>query len=254
VRLEGKVALVTGGARGIGRAIAGRFAAEGAWVGLVDREAEAGAAAADEIGRSGGRAFFVRADLADPGAPQVAVEEVASVAGRLDVLVNNAALLRVGPIDDLTEGAWDELMAVNARAVAFACQAAISRMREQGGGSIVNVASTVALTGGASLAAYSASKGAVVGLTRTLAIDHAGDRIRVNCLCPGSTRTSMTDVYMNAIAPDPARALDELKDALPLGRQATPEEIAAAALFLAADESSYVTGSLLVVDGGFMLG
>jgi NAD(P)-dependent dehydrogenase (short-subunit alcohol dehydrogenase family) len=178
------------------------------------------------------------------------VDETVGRYGQLDVLVNNAAVLHLGTMLETTVSDWDRLMAINIRAAAFACAAAIRHMRGRGG-TIVNVASVVALCGEPRLAAYAASKGALVSLTKALAIDHVRENIRVNCLCPGSTRTPLTDLVLDG---DTGEGLRNLETILPMGRQASAQEVASGVLFLASDESSYMTGSALPMEGGFMLG
>jgi NAD(P)-dependent dehydrogenase (short-subunit alcohol dehydrogenase family) len=247
--LAGRAALVTGAAGGIGRAIAGEFARAGASVALFDRDAEGAGRVAHEIQDAGGRAIAIAGDVSVARDAARAVRESATALGRLDVLVNNAGIIRRASILETSEAEWDRLMAVNVKSVFLLSKAAVPVMQAGGGGVIVNVASGWGLVGGRRAAAYCASKGAVVQLTRAMALDHAGERIRVVCLCPGDTDTAMLR--------EEARQLDEpetrfLEDAArrPLGRVGRPEDVAHAALYLASDAAAFVTGTVLVVDGG----
>jgi NAD(P)-dependent dehydrogenase (short-subunit alcohol dehydrogenase family) len=250
--LTGKTALVTGGASGIGRATAELFAAHGAAVAIVDLNAAEGQAAAGAIA-AGARVLFVQADVTRPDDVRRAVEVVVAEFGRLDILVNNAGIIRRATVVETSEADWDAVMAVNVRAAFLFAKCAIPLMAAAGGGVVINVASGWGLVGGRRAAAYCASKGALVQLTRAMALDHAADRIRVNCLCPGDTDTPM----LRREAVELGAPIGEfLADAArrPLGRIGTPEDIARAALFLAGDASSFVTGTTLVVDGGGLAG
>jgi 3alpha(or 20beta)-hydroxysteroid dehydrogenase len=241
-RLAGKVALVTGAARGQGAAEARLFVAEGARVVLCDVLEETGAEVARELGAECAR--FVALDVSDERAWEAAVAQTVACFGRLDVLVNNAALhWRRSLLDETVEG-LDRMLAVNARGAFLGIRTAAPAMRASGGGSIVNVSSTAGVAGYAERGAYAMSKWALRGLTRVAAIELAPDRIRVNALVPGGIRTAMVPE-----ADAPGRW-----EGLPAGRVGEVEEIAAAALFLASDESSYTTGSDLVVDGGALAG
>lgn len=252
--LAGKRAIVTGGAKGIGRAIAALFASEGAAVVIADLNAEDGQAAANAIEEAGGRALFVSCDVTRAGDCARVVNRTVEVFGGLDVLVNNAGIIVRRSVVELDEADWDRVMDVNAKSVYLMSKVAIPVMQGGGGGSIVNMASGWGLVGGMDAAAYCASKGAVVLLTKATAVDFGGDNIRVNCLCPGDIDTGMLV--------EEARQLGEPLDEFlagsgagrPLGRLGRPEEIAQAALFLASDASSYVTGTALVVDGGGLAG
>jgi len=247
--LAGRAALVTGGAGGIGRAIAVEFARAGAAVAIFDRDAGGAGRAAREVQDAGGRALAIAGDVSLAPDAARAVRESAAALGRLDVLVNNAGIIRRASILETSEAEWDQLMAVNVKSIFLFSKAAVPVMQAGGGGVIVNVASGWGLVGGRRAAAYCASKGAVVQLTRATALDHAGDGIRVVCLCPGDTDTAMLR--------DEARQLGEpeprfLEDAArrPLGRIGRPEDVAHAALYLASDAAAFVTGTVLVVDGG----
>ena len=251
-RLRGEVALVTGAASGIGEATSILFAREGASVVLVDIR-EAGGAVADGITRGGGPARFVRADVTKASECAAAVQEAVDSFGRLDILFNNAGIVRRASVVGTTEEEWDRTMAVNVKSVFLMSKAAIPAMVRGGGGTIVNTGSGWGLVGGRNAASYCASKGAVVNLTRAMALDHASQNIRVNCVCPGDTDTPMLREEARQLGEDTASFLRG-SARRPLGRMGRPEEIAQAVLFLAGESSSFVTGSVLVVDGGGLAG
>jgi NAD(P)-dependent dehydrogenase (short-subunit alcohol dehydrogenase family) len=251
--LEGKVALVTGGGSGIGRAIATRFASEGAAVVVFDVDLAAGEAVLRELEGSGLSAIFIHGDVSSSDDCERAVRDVSDHFGRLDILVNNAGIIHRASVLDLSEDDWDRAMAVNVKSVYLMSRYAIPMMADTGGGSIVNIGSGWGLVGGGRAVAYCASKGAVVQLTRAMAIDHGGQGIRVNCLCPGDTDTDM----LRSEAAQLGQPVDSfLTEAAmrPLGRMGTPDDIADAALYLAGDGSSFITGTTLVVDGGGLAG
>ncbi len=247
-RLAGKVALVTGGASGIGKATAILFGKEGAAV-VVHDVKEEGLATAEEIVAAGGRASFIHGDVTRAADCQAAVQKAVTEFGSIDVLVNNAGIIRRASVVDTTEEEWDRVMAVNVKSVFLLSKAAIPIMARSGGGVIVNTASGWGLDGGRDAASYCASKAAVVNLTRAMAIDHADQNIRVNCVCPGDTDTAMLREEARQLGQDVSQFLARSAQR-PLGRMGRPEEIAQAILFLASDASSYVTGTALVVDGG----
>jgi NAD(P)-dependent dehydrogenase (short-subunit alcohol dehydrogenase family) len=249
-RLQGKVAVITGAAAGIGRAAAVLFAEEGARVAVADLDETGGNHTVERIRIGGGEAFFVSTNVTDPQQVEDLMQAVRSTYGRIDVLYNNAAVNFFGKITATPVEEWDRVMAVNVRSVYLCCKAVIPIMQAQGGGVIVNTASAAALVGLRNLAVYTASKGAVLQLTKNLALDYAADHIRVNALCPGVTATEMT-LKMIANSPDPAAAKARYDSGRPLGRMGEPVEIARAALYLASDESSFMTGAHLVVDGGY---
>ena len=252
-QLAGKTAIVTGGAGGIGRATALLFAGEGAAVSVVDLNQEAGVEVAREISAGGGRAIFERADVTRAADCKRVVEHTVKEFGSIHVLFNNAGIIRRASVIEISEEDWDRVMAVNVKSVFLMCREVIPIMAKGGGGSIINAASGWGLVGGARAAAYCASKGAVVLLTKAMAIDHGGQKIRVNCICPGDTDTAMLRNEAQQLGEAEDRFLSESAKR-PLGRVGTPEEIAQAALYLASASSSFVTGSALVVDGGGLAG
>ena len=253
MQLAGKVALITGGASGIGRATALLFAREGAAVVLADVNASAGQSVADEIIQSRGRAFFEPVDVTRAADCKRLVERTIRDFGRIDILFNNAGIIRRATVLDLAEEEWDRVMAVNVKSIYLLSREVIPHMEKAGGGTIINTASGWGLAGGAKAAVYCASKGGVVLLTKALAIDHGSQRIRVNCICPGDTDTNMLRDEAQQLGEENSRFLAESAKR-PLGRVGTPEEIAQAALYLASDASSFVTGTALVVDGGGLAG
>ena len=244
-RFADRVALVTGGTRGIGLATARQFAEEGAQVIVVGRNPDRGAAAGNAI--PGGR--FVAGDVRLAAHCDRAVAETLGQHGRLDILVNNAGVIyRDRTVDRLTEAEWDEMFDVNVKGAFLMTRAALPALRAARG-TIVNVASYAGLVGFAGAAAYAASKAALVNLTRSLALDHAREGIRVNAVCPGSVETDMIHAAWEAF-PDPAAARKTWEAKHPMGRIATADEVAAAILFLASDEAGFITGVALPVDGG----
>jgi 3-oxoacyl-[acyl-carrier protein] reductase len=247
-RLEGKVAVVTGAGSGIGRATAERFAREGAEVVVVDVDRETAAESAAAIEGAGGTAVSIPTDVAD----DEAVEAMASAAlerfGRVDALVSNAGVLdEFEPAHETSDETWRRILGVNLDGMFFTARALLPQMLERGAGAIVNVASTAGLNGGNGGAAYTASKHAVIGFTRQLCFDYARRGIRCNVICPGAVETGMTK---EIFASGDAEVMKAVQSA-PIGRWAQPEELAAAALFLASEEASFVNGAVYVVDGGF---
>jgi NAD(P)-dependent dehydrogenase (short-subunit alcohol dehydrogenase family) len=251
--LSGKVALITGAASGIGRATARLFAREGAAVAIADINLQAGKAVAEEIVQSGGHSFVEQGDVTQSADCNRVVERTMREFGAIHVLFNNAGIIRRATVLELSEQDWDQVMAVNLKSIFLMSRQVIPIMAKAGGGSIINTASGWGLVGGVRAAAYCASKGAVVLLTKAMAIDHGPQNVRVNCICPGDTDTGMLR--------HEAQQLGEREDSFlaesarrPLGRVGKPEEIAQAALYLATDASSFVTGTALVVDGGGLAG
>jgi NAD(P)-dependent dehydrogenase (short-subunit alcohol dehydrogenase family) len=249
MQLEKKRSIVTGGAGGIGRATALAFAAEGARVAVVDLNADGAAAVVDEIIATGGEAIAVTADVSNEADIERVVTATVAAFGGIDVVFNNAGLIRRATAIDTTVDEWDRVFGVNVRSIFLMCKHAVPVMAAGGGGSIVNTGSGWGLKGGANALSYCASKGAVVNMTRALAIDHGPQGIRVNSVNPGDTNTGMLRDEARQLSADEAAFLAESSDR-PLGRMGEPEEIAAAVVWLASDASSYVTGSALVVDGG----
>jgi NAD(P)-dependent dehydrogenase (short-subunit alcohol dehydrogenase family) len=248
MRLEGKVALITGAGSGIGRESALLFAAEGAAVVAVDVREEPASETVALVERAGGRATVVRADVSKDADCRAMVEAAESTFGRLDVLFNNAGIMHSADDDAVAtaEEIWDLTMDVNAKGVFLGCKHGIPALRRAGGGSIINTASFVAIMGAATpQIAYTASKGAVLALTRELAVVHARENIRVNSLCPGPLRTELLMKFLDTDDKKQRRLVH-----IPMGRFGEAAEMAKAALWLASDESSYVTGADLVVDGG----
>ena len=252
MQFAGKVALITGGASGIGRATALLFAREGAAVVVADVNQDAGRRVVDEIAQTGGRAFFETVDVTRTADCRRVVERAIREFAGIDILFNNAGITRRATILDLRENDWDRVMAVNVKSIYLLSREAIPYMEKQGAGTIINTASGWGLAGGAKAAVYCASKGAVVLLTKAMAIDH-GPRIRANCVCPGDTDTGMLRGEAQQLGEESQRFLAEAAKR-PLGRVGKPEEIAQAVLYLASDAASFVTGTALVVDGGGLAG
>lgn len=250
--LEHKVALITGAASGIGRASALLFAHEGANVVIADLNQSANSVA-DVINRTGGRAIFHSTDVTRAADCDQLVQRALSEFGTINVLFNNAGIIRRASVPELTEQDWDRVIAVNVKSIFLLSKRVVPIMAKSGGGVIINTASGWGLAGGPRAAAYCASKGAVVLMTKAMAVDHGRQNIRVNCICPGDTDTNMLrDEAQQLGAPEKSFLAESAHR--PLGRVGKPEEIAKAALYLASDESSFVTGTALVVDGGGLAG
>ena len=248
MRLKDKVAIITGAGSGFGEGMARRFAAEGAKVVVNDIHEANGRRVAADVAARGGTATFVRADVAKAADVNALAAATLSAYGRIDILVNNAGTThRNGPMLDVPEEAFDRIFAVNVKALYLAALAVVPVMRRQGGGCIVNTASTAALRPRPGLTWYNASKGAVVTMTKSMAVELAPDRIRVNCLCPVAGETALLADFMGGDTPE-NRA--RFRASVPLGRLSTPEDIANAALYLASEEANFITGVALEVDGG----
>lgn len=249
-RFDGKVALVTGAGVGIGHAVAVRLAAEGASVAVLDRDQ---AAAEQTVAAIGDRALALTADITSPEQVAAAFASVAERYGGLDVLVNNAGVVRYGTVPEFSVEDWDLVMDTNVKGTFLTVKHAVPMMRERGGGAIVNTASAQAFASQPTVAAYSASKGAIVAMTRTLALDHASDGIRVNCICPGSVQTPMLRYGAEYFEDgDPAETMAGWGRLHPIGRLIQPEEVAGLIAFLASDDASAITGAPYLVDGGLL--
>jgi NAD(P)-dependent dehydrogenase (short-subunit alcohol dehydrogenase family) len=248
-----KVALITGGASGIGRATALLFAREGAAVAIADLNEKAGTETVAEITASGSKAVLVQADVTRAVDCRHVVEQVIREFGTIHVLFNNAGIIRRASVVDLSVEDWDRVMAVNVKSVFLMSREVLPIMLNSGGGSIINMASGWGLAGGPKAAAYCASKGAVVLMTKAMAVDHGRQNIRVNCICPGDTDTGMLRTEAQQLSEREEQFVAE-SARRPLGRVGKPEEIAKAALYLASDAASFVTGTALVVDGGGLAG
>jgi NAD(P)-dependent dehydrogenase (short-subunit alcohol dehydrogenase family) len=249
MQLEGKKAIITGAATGIGAVTSQTFAREGAGVVVADINEDRGEKTVAEIRATGGEAHFVRCDVTKESDVAGLMKQGAELLGGLDVLFNNAGAQRSGLITDFEKDMWDLLMAVNPRSCFFGIKHAVPLLRESGGGSIINMASLAGVKGGPGLTAYSASKGAIVGFTKAVAAELAPEGIRVNCVCPGWIDTPFNQPAIDFMGGrhDQERIVKQI---VPMGRQGVPEEIAPIVVYLASDGSSYMTGQALVVDGG----
>ncbi len=245
--LDGKCALVTGASRGIGRAVALKLASEGAKVALNFAGNEAAAnEVRQEIEAMGGQAILVKADVADEAAVQDMVQKTADAFGRIDILVNNAGITRDGLLARMKEEDWDAVLSTNLKGVFLTTKAVAKLMMKQRAGRIVNMASVVGVSGNAGQANYSAAKAGVIGFTKTIARELASRGVTANAVAPGFIATDMTSVLSD-------KAKEAALTGIPLGRMGTPEDVAAAVLFLVSDQSSYITGQVLHVDGGMVM-
>ncbi|MBQ4421563.1 MAG: 3-oxoacyl-[Schwartzia sp.] len=245
--LDGKCALVTGASRGIGRAVALKLASEGAKVALNFAGNEAAAnEVRQEIEAMGGQAILVKADVADEAAVQDMVQKTADAFGRIDILVNNAGITRDGLLARMKEEEWDAVLSTNLKGVFLTTKAVAKLMMKQRAGRIVNMASVVGVSGNAGQANYSAAKAGVIGFTKTIARELASRGVTANAVAPGFIATDMTSVLSD-------KAKEAALTGIPLGRMGTPEDVAAAVLFLVSDQSSYITGQVLHVDGGMVM-
>ena len=243
MRLEGKVAIITGGGSGIGKAIAQAFVREGAKVVIAGRDGRKLDRAAVEIGAD---CLAVSADVSNVSSVEKLVSATLDRFKRINVLVNNAAVLLPGTAESLSEEDFDQTFNVNVRGLWLLSRAVLPQMRAAGGGSIINIASVLSMLGARNRVAYSASKGAVMAMTKAMALDHAAENIRVNCICPGIVATEMVARFSLD-----ENALRQRVAMHPMGRFGQPEDVASAAVFLASDESGWTTGSVLTVDGGY---
>jgi len=250
MRLERKSAIVTGAGNGIGKAIAELFAAEGARVMVAELEEGPGQATVDSITDAGGTAVLQQTDISDESSVEAMVSAATAAHGTVDILVNNAAAFVFGKIEDVTDTDWNRVFGVNVIGTSHCVRHVLPVMRKAGGGSIVNLASVSSFTAQPAFIPYNASKGAVLQLTRCLALDLAEDNIRVNAVCPGSIKTRATDQHIASLGLVPEEAYIEFGQDSPMKRMGEPSEIAYGALFLASDEASFMTGSHMVIDGG----
>ena len=252
MRVKDKVALVTGAGAGIGKASALLLAKEGAKVGVADFDAAAAEETTEMIRKAGGEAISVRGDVSVEPDCAGMVEAVLARWGRLDILCNIAGVVLGGILDKTTDREWNTSMDVNLRSIYLCSKHAIPLMKRSGGGAIVNMASVAGLMGVKNRAAYSASKGGVIALTKSMAIDYVEDGIRVNSICPGTVDSPSLQKRLEAL-PDPVAARRDFTSRQPMKRFGQPEEIAYAVLFLSSDESSFITGTEIIVDGGMSL-
>jgi len=252
-RFEGRVALITGGTSGIGKATALAFAREGATVAITGRRPGRGQAAVEEIEATGAPVCYVEADHTRLEDCHCVVEQTMARCGHIDVLFNNAGVVTFGSAETTSEETWAVTLALNVTAVWRMCKLVLPHMRAQGGGVIVNNASDWGLVGARNALPYATSKGAVVQMTRSMALDHARENIRVNAVCPGDTFVDrwVQEGFLKGLDEvERQAAIDDMAEALPVGRLGRPEEIARAVLFLASDEASFITGVAMPVDGG----
>lgn len=252
MRLQGKVALITGAGVGIGRATAILFAKEGAKVGINSLTPDHGEETLRRVREAGGEGIYIQGDISRAADAERAVAETVRAFGKLDILFNNAGIVIPGRIDNTSEEDWDRTMAVNLKGVFLASKYAVRQMQRNGGGVIIHNASVVALKGVKDRAPYTASKGGVWALTKAMAADYIGEKIRVNCICPGTTYTPSLQQRIDS-SPDPEAALANFISRQPMGRLGKEEEIAAGVLYLASDEGAFITGATRLIDGGMSI-
>ena len=248
MRLEGKVTVVTGGAKGIGEAYSTGLAAEGARVVVADLDREAGEQVAQRIQDSGGKSLFVRTDVSKKKDAENMVAQTKKTFGRIDILVNNAGILYIAPVEETTEEMWDRMLAVNVKGLFFCSQAAAEEMKKQKSGKIINISSIAAIGGQASLCAYSATKGAVLPITRVFALELVEHNIQVNAVLPGTTDTGMAAEAMK----DPEWTR-QVTQSIPMKRLGKTTDLLGAVLYFASPDSDYCTGQTLIVDGGYSM-
>jgi len=244
MKLSGKVALITGGTSGIGEAMVREFRREGAKVAFVGRNSERGSALAGETG-----ARYYNADIGDATVPESLVQRIAGDFGRLNILVNNAGIIIRKTAEETTLDEWENIMAVNARAAFLFSRSAVPHLRAQGGGVILNLVSSAGLFGSPKMVAYAMSKGAMLQMTKAMARDHAHENIRVVAICPADIDTPMIEDEARALGRDLAQHMELLNSAYPVGRIGTPVEIARAAVFVVSDDTPFLTGASILIDG-----
>ncbi|HZG85053.1 glucose 1-dehydrogenase [Paenibacillus sp.] len=254
MRLADKVALITGSGSGIGKSSALLFAREGATVVVNDLDAEKGQETVNDIVSAGGKASFYQADVTNPEQVRAMIDAVVAEFGRIDVLFNNAGVSGVGMLHEVEPEAWDRVMTINIKGVFLPSKYALPYMMERKAGSIINMSSCIAEIGLARRASYSATKGAVLALTKSMQVDYAPYNIRVNALLPGTIFTPFVENYLRTSYDDPEAAIAQLKTRQLSGELGRPEDVAQAALFLASDESKFMMGSPLYIDGGVVFG
>ncbi len=254
MRLKDRIALITGAGSGIGRATALLFAQEGAGVVVADLNPEAAKSTVDEVSDAGGRALAVSGDVSEPADAERMVQSALDGMGRVDVLFNNAGIGHVGTLHETEVEDWDRVMRVHVRGAFLMCKSVIPHMIDRRQGVIINMSSSIAHIGLAQRAVYTAAKGAVLSLTRSMAVDYAPYNIRVNALCPGTIYTPFVENYLKNSYADPQKALEGIKARQLTGELGKPEDVASAALYLASDESKFMVGSALTIDGGVSTG
>ncbi len=252
MKLQGKTAIITGAAAGIGAASAELFAREGAKVVAVDLDRKLLDQLSEQIERAGGNCLAVTADVSQRDDVQNVLGSATDKFGRVDILFNNAGIVPVGKVEAFSEEQWDRAMAINVKSMYLFCHAIIPKFKAQGGGVILNTASATALRAVVDRVCYTATKAAVIGLTKSMALDYVRDNIRVNCLCPGTVDTPSLAQRLAAF-PDPAEARKNFIARQPMGRFGTAEEIAQAALYLVSPEAGFVTGVAFAIDGGLSI-
>jgi NAD(P)-dependent dehydrogenase (short-subunit alcohol dehydrogenase family) len=255
MRFSAKVAVITGGGAGIGKATAVAFAQEGAAVVVADIDAKAAESVAAEIIAAGGQAKAVQADVSRSADAQRISAEAVEAFGGIDVLVNNAGIQTYGTVVDTDEETWDRTINVNLKSIFLVSKYCVPEIIKRGGGAVVNMTSVQGMASQKRVVAYAATKGGIIAMTRTMALDHAPDSIRVNCVCPGSVDTPMLRWAADIFVPEnPAGAIEDWGKLHALGRVANASEIAKVILFLASEDASFMTGSAVVVDGGMLAG
>lgn len=251
LEFKNKVAVVTGGAMGIGKAVAKLFARRGATVAILDRDKEKAEETVKGIRITGKQAYFIYTDVSNSGEVKNAIEEINKRFGRMDILSNNAGIQRYGSVETTSEDEWDEVINVNLKSVYLTCRYAIPYLKKTRG-KVVNMTSVQAFATQKNVAAYTTSKHALIGLSRSMALDFAEYGIRINCVAPGSVNTPMLE-WAVSLDPNPDEVMDNIKNMHPLGRIASADEVAEVVAFLASDKSSFVTGAVYSVDGGLLL-